>query len=61
MGYVVKIDNGRAVIYTTEGSSRCTLCSDAVQGYVQGDEAIITLRSGKVAVYSLQGSLKRTI
>ena len=58
---IIRIRNGQAVLYDSGGVMHRTLCSGAASGVVNGDEALITMTNGSVRVYSLNGTLKRTI
>lgn len=59
--YLVKMENGKAHLYKSNGVRVRTLCSVAKYGVIQGDEVHVTMANDKVRVYSIGGVLKRTI
>jgi hypothetical protein len=60
--FVIKVQNGRAKRYDTQGNSYNTYSTDKVQsGLIQENEAVLTLLDGHVKIFSLEGSLKKTI
>jgi hypothetical protein len=59
--YTVKIENGSAVIQKVGGGFPRLICSGAVSGVMAGDEVVVTMKDGKVKVYTLNGAYKRTL
>ena len=59
--YNVKIESGNAVIQKVGGGFPRLICSGAVSGVMSGDEVIVTMKDGKVKVYTLNGAYKRTL
>lgn len=59
--YVLKVENGNAKLYKSNGSFVRTICSDAQSGVVSSDEVHVTMKNGKVKIYGVNGSFKRTI
>lgn len=56
--FYVKIESGYAKLIRDDGGS-CTaqsLCSNAVDAYVSGDEVHVTTSDGQVKFYSLSGT-----
>lgn len=60
--YVIKVENGNAKLYKSNGAFVRSLCSGAQSGVVSGDEAHVTMKDGKVKIYGVKnGDFKRTI
>lgn len=59
--YVIKIENGNAKLYKSNGNYIRTMCSGAKSGLVSGDEVQVTMLDGKVKIYAMNGNYKRTI
>ena len=58
---LVKLNNGRAEVYTVSGSYVRTLGSDVVQASTNGQEVALLRQNGRVELYSRSGSYMRTI
>ena len=57
----VKIENGTAILYRTDGTRSRTICKDAVSAIVKGEEVEVTATNGEVRVYSVRGFYKKTL
>ena len=59
---LVKLNNGRAEVYTVSGSYMRTLGSgDVTAVQLSGDTVALTRANGRVEVYGIDGSYKRTL
>lgn len=59
--YVLKVENGNAKLYKSNGSFVRSICSEAQSGVVSGDEVHVTTKDGRVKIYGVNGSFKRTV
>jgi hypothetical protein len=60
--YLIRIKNGQAIQYESNGQSvRTVVSKDAQSGVVSGGEIFITMKDGKVRVYQTNGQHMRTI
>ena len=59
--HVVKINAGSVLLYRSSGNLLRTLCHGATSAVVQAEEVHVTMTTGRVRIYSLNGNLKRTI
>jgi len=49
--YVARVENGRARVIDECGNG-CTLTSDAASAVMNGDEVHVTMKNGKIRVFS---------
>ncbi|MEI6052906.1 MAG: IceA2 protein [Opitutaceae bacterium] len=59
--HVVKVTNGRVLLYQSNGVLQRTITSGAASAVVQSDEVHVTMPDGRVRLYRLNGVLIRTI
>ena len=59
--YVVKLNRGAVQLFRSNGAYVRTVCSGAASAVVQGHEVHVTLPTGQVRIYGVDGSYKRTI
>lgn len=59
--HVVKVINGRVLLYQSNGVLLRTLTSGATSAVVQFDEVHVTMPDGRVRIYCLNGVLIRII
>jgi hypothetical protein len=59
--YVLKVESANTKLYKSNGSLVRTIGSGAQSGVVSGDEVHVTMKDGKVKIYGVNGSFKRTI
>lgn len=59
--YTVKVEEGVVRTYKQNGEPAKTLCNGAVRAQIKGEEVLVTMKIGKVKVYSVRGFYKGTI
>ncbi len=59
--HVVKVINGRVLLYKSNGVLQRTLTSGATSAVVQSDEVHVSMRDGRVRIYRFNGTLIRII
>jgi len=59
--YKVKVENGNLSIQKTTGGFPRQIVSGAVSGVMVGEEVHVTMKDGKVKVYTVNGFFKRTL
>lgn len=62
MVYVIKVENGRALLYDSNGNCILGLGSPGVvSGQVQGNVVTITYENGRVEIYDTRGNCLRAL
>jgi hypothetical protein len=57
----VKVVQGRVTLHRTTGVYLRTVCSGAVSALVQGDEVHVANPDGKVRIFGVNGTYRRTL
>jgi hypothetical protein len=60
-GLAVKVVQGRVSLHRTSGVYLRTLCSGAASAVVQGNEVHVANPDGKVRIYDVNGTYRRTL
>lgn len=60
-GLAVKVVQGRVTLHRTNGVYLCSLCSGAASAVLQGDEVHVANPDGRLRIYGVNGTYKRTL
>jgi hypothetical protein len=61
LNHVIKLSRGAVQLFRSDGHYVRTVCSGAASAVVQGREVHVTLPPGRVRIFGVDGTYKRTI